>query len=41
MTFQDRARSLAARVLPWFERAVAAVVCWQAAGLVWWLFYFI
>jgi type II secretory pathway component PulC len=38
MTFPSRVLSLVARLLPWFERAVVVVVCWQAAGLVWWLF---
>ncbi|GHU33463.1 hypothetical protein AGMMS50256_25420 [Betaproteobacteria bacterium] len=38
MIFPSRALSLVAGLLPWFERAVVVVVCWQAAGLVWWLF---
>jgi hypothetical protein len=38
MIFPSRMLSLVARLLPWFERAVVVMVCWQAAGLVWWLF---
>jgi hypothetical protein len=38
MIFSNRARVLAARLFPWFERAVVAVVCWQAAGIAWGLF---
>ncbi|MDR3300856.1 MAG: hypothetical protein LBU43_12900 [Candidatus Accumulibacter sp.] len=33
-----RARVLAAKLLPWLERALAALVCWQLAGLAWGLF---
>jgi hypothetical protein len=38
MTFPGRVLSLAARLLPWFERAAVVVVCWQLAGVMWWLF---
>ncbi|MDR2787618.1 MAG: hypothetical protein LBD06_04520 [Candidatus Accumulibacter sp.] len=38
MIFWDRALLLAAKLLPWLGRALMAVVCWQAAGLTWWLF---
>jgi S1-C subfamily serine protease len=38
MILPDRARFLAARLFPWLERAAVALVCWQTAGLVWWLF---
>jgi type II secretory pathway component PulC len=36
--FFPRARFLLGRLFPWFERVLVVVVCWQAAGLVWWLF---
>ncbi|MDR1708316.1 MAG: hypothetical protein LBS70_01170 [Candidatus Accumulibacter sp.] len=39
MNFSGRMMfSAAAGALPWLERALAALVCWQAAGLAWWLF---
>ncbi|MDR0576250.1 MAG: hypothetical protein LBI87_01615 [Candidatus Accumulibacter sp.] len=38
MMFPNRARVLAARLFPWIERAAVALVCWQAAGMAWWLF---
>ncbi len=31
-------RASAAKLSTWLERIVLAVVCWQAAGLFWWLF---
>jgi hypothetical protein len=31
-------RALAARLLPWLERVVVALLCWQAAGLAGWAF---
>ncbi|MDR1936308.1 MAG: hypothetical protein LBS49_12140 [Candidatus Accumulibacter sp.] len=36
--FPGAARFLAERLFPWFERAAVVLLCWQAAGLAWWLF---
>ncbi|MFT3960306.1 hypothetical protein [Propionivibrio sp.] len=38
MIVGERVRALAARLPAWLERIVLAVVCWQLAGLVWWVF---
>lgn len=34
----ERVRAPAAKLSAWLEHIVLAVVCWQAAGLFWWLF---
>jgi S1-C subfamily serine protease len=38
MISPNRLFSLAAGLPPWFERTLMALVCWQLAGLTWWLF---